>query len=124
MFLINELRQQLSEKKMIKKNTSYIEADRYRDEIIKLKQELNKRNKEYQNLKVDYIKLETDNKSNLRLIELIISEIDSNDSNINTNGNVSEIIDNNNINKSEMSKDINNEIKNEINNDINDDINK
>ena len=74
----NILRHNNSEKKLIINNVNYIDVDKYRDELIKLKQELNKRNKEYQELKVEYLKLEKDNKSNLKLIELIICESDSN----------------------------------------------
>ena len=73
----NILRHNNSEKKLIINNVNYIDVDKYRDELIKLKQELNKRNKEYQELKVEYLKLEKDNKSNLKLIELIICESDS-----------------------------------------------
>ena len=73
----NSLRKNNSEKKLIINNVNYIDIDKYRDELIKLKQELNKRNKEYQELKVEYLKLEKDNKSNLKLIELIICESDS-----------------------------------------------
>ena len=73
----NILRHNNSEKKLILNNVNYIDVDKYRDELIKLKQELNKRNKEYQELKVEYLKLEKDNKSNLKLIELIICESDS-----------------------------------------------
>ena len=73
----NILRHYNSEKKLIINNVNYIDVDKYRDELIKLKQELNKRNKEYQELKVEYLKLEKDNKSNLKLIELIICESDS-----------------------------------------------
>ena len=73
----NILRHNNSEKKLIINNVNYIDVDKYRDELIKLKQELNKRNKEYQELKVEYLKLEKDNKSNMKLIELIICESDS-----------------------------------------------
>ena len=73
----NILRHNNSEKKLIINNVNYIDVDKYRDELIKLKQELNKRNKEYQELKVEYLKLEKNNKSNLKLIELIICESDS-----------------------------------------------
>ena len=53
----NILRHNNSEKKLIINNVNYIDIDKYRDELIKLKQELNKRNKEYQELKVEYLKL-------------------------------------------------------------------
>ena len=79
MLLRNNLRHNYSEKKLIINNVNYIDVDKYRDELIKLKQELNKRNKEYQDLKVEYAKLEKENKSNLKLIELIINESNSND---------------------------------------------
>ena len=71
------LRHNNTEKQLIINNVNYVDVDKCRDELIKLKQELNKRNKEYQELKVEYLKLEKDNKSNLKLIELIICESDS-----------------------------------------------
>ena len=61
MLLRNNLRHNCSEKKLIINNVNYIDVDKYRDELIKLKQELNKRNKEYQDLKVEYAKLEKEN---------------------------------------------------------------
>ena len=72
------LRHNNSEKKLIINSVNYIDVDKYRDELIKLKQELNKRNKEYQDLKVEYLKLAKENKSNIKLMELIICESDSN----------------------------------------------
>ena len=51
------LRHNNSEKRLIINSVNYIDIDKYRDELIKLKQELNKRNKEYQDLKVEYLKL-------------------------------------------------------------------
>ena len=87
MLLRNNLHKNNSEKRLIINNVNYIDVDKYRDELIKLKQELNKRNKEYQDLKVEYTKLENEYKSNLKLIELIINE-----SNSNENLNSSEII--------------------------------
>ena len=106
MLLRNTLRHNYSEKKLIINNVNYIDVDKYRDELIKLKQELNKRNKEYQDLKVEYAKLEKENKSNLKILELIINESNSNDDNNiyntfsgdmynNMNGNNTNTIDNN-----------------------------
>ena len=79
MLLRNNLHKNNSEKRLIINNVNYIDVDKYRDELIKLKQELNKRNKEYQDLKVEYTKLENEYKSNLKLIELIINESNSNE---------------------------------------------
>ena len=92
------LRHNNSEKKLIINNVNYIDVDKYRDELIKLKQELNKRNKEYQDLKVEYLKLEKENKSNIKLMELILYESNSN-TNPNQNVNMSEVINNNDNNK-------------------------
>ena len=106
MLLRNNLRKNNSEKRLIINNVNYIDVDKYRDELIKLKQELNKRNKEYQNLKVEYIKLENEYKSNLKFIELIINESNSNEQ-MNSNeiidmkkdANTIDIKNNNNINE-------------------------
>lgn len=91
------LRHNNSEKKLIINSVNYIDIDKYRDELIKLKQELNKRNKEYQDLKVEYLKLAKENKSNIKLMELIICESDSN-SKQNQNMNIYDAINDNNKN--------------------------
>ena len=91
------LRHNNSEKKLIINSVNYIDVDKYLDELIKLKQELNKRNKEYQDLKVEYLKLAKENKSNIKLMELIICESDSN-SKQNQNMNIYDAINDNNKN--------------------------
>ncbi len=119
MLLKNNLRHNYSEKKLIINSKNYIDIDKYRDELIKLKQELNKRNKDYQDLKVEYAKLEKENKSNLKLIELVINESNSNNySNTNINSNIM-LKDNNNDQNNDIKKSLNNDINNVLNNDIN-----
>lgn len=105
------LRHNNSEKKLIINNVNYIDVDKYRDELIKLKQELNKRNKEYQDLKVEYLKLEKENKSNIKLMELILYESNSN-TNPNQNVNMSEVINNNDNNKNNLEDNPNNKTGN------------
>ena len=105
------LRHNNSEKKLIINNVNYIDVDKYRDELIKLKQELNKRNKEYQDLKVEYLKLEKENKSNIKLMELILYESNSN-TNPNQNVNMSEVINNNDNNKNNLDDNPNNKTGN------------
>ena len=131
MLLRNNLRHNYSEKKLIINSINYIDVDKYRDELIKLKQELNKRNKEYQDLKVEYAKLEKENKSNLKLIELIINESNSNQD-LYSHTFSGEIFNKNLYNNNKMDNGINN-IDNNINTnnnennnikDINDDISK
>ena len=102
----NILRHNNSEKKLIINNVNYIDIDKYRDELIKLKQELNKRNKEYQELKVEYLKLENENKSNLKLMELIVYESNANNTQSSQTMNISEMNNNDNINL--INEDINN----------------
>ena len=92
------LRHNNSEKKLIINNVNYIDVDKYRDEVIKLKQELNKRNKEYQDLKVECLKLGKENKSNMKLMELVLYESRLNAKD-NQNLNISEIINMNDNNK-------------------------
>ena len=131
MLLRNNLRHNYSEKKLIINSINYIDVDKYRDELIKLKQELNKRNKEYQDLKVEYAKLEKENKSNLKLIELIINESNSNQD-LYSHTFSGELFNKNIYNNNKMDNGINN-IDNNINTnnnennnikDINDDISK
>jgi hypothetical protein len=118
MFLRNNLHKNNSEKRLIINNANYMDIDKYRDELIKLKQELNKRNKEYQDLKVEYTKLENEYKSNLKLIELIINESNSNED-LNSSGiinmkNPPNIIDNKN-NDINSANDIDNtNVQNEV----------
>ena len=96
-----------SEQKFIINNVNYLDIDKYRDELIKLKQELNKRNKEYQDLKVEYLKLEKENKSNIKMMELIICESNSN-SKSNQNLNMSDLNDNNKNNMDDNKNNISN----------------
>ena len=109
------LRHNNSEKKLIINNVNYIDIDKYRDEIMKLKQELNKRNREYQELKVEFLKLARENKSHMKLMELIICESDANNSNNNrTNKNIdmNDYLNFNNNNKNNFEDNLNNKENN------------
>ena len=107
------LRHNNSEKKLIINNVNYIDVDKYRDEVIKLKQELNKRNKEYQDLKVECLKLGKENKSNMKLMELVLyeSRLNSKD---NQNLNISEIINMNDNNKNNFDDNPNKKVNNMV----------
>ena len=107
------LRHNNSEKKLIINNVNYIDVDKYRDEVIKLKQELNKRNKEYQDLKVECLKLGKENKSNMKLMELVLYESRLNTKD-NQNLNISEIINMNDNNKNNFDDNPNKKVNNMI----------
>ena len=107
------LRHNNSEKKLIINNVNYIDVDKYRDEVIKLKQELNKRNKEYQDLKVECLKLGKENKSNMKLMELVLYESRLNAKD-NQNLNISEIINMNDNNKNNFDDNPNKKVNNMI----------
>ena len=107
------LRHNNSEKKLIINNVNYIDVDKYRDEVIKLKQELNKRNKEYQDLKVECLKLGKENKSNMKLMELILYESRLNTKD-NQNLNISEIINMNDNNKNNFDDNLNKKVNNMV----------
>ena len=107
------LRHNNSEKKLIINNVNYIDVDKYRDEVIKLKQELNKRNKEYQDLKVECLKLGKENKSNMKLMELVLYESRLNTKD-NQNLNISEIINMNDNNKNNFDDNPNKKVNNMV----------
>ena len=107
------LRHNNSEKKLIINNVNYIDVDKYRDEVIKLKQELNKRNKEYQDLKVECLKLGKENKSNMKLMELVLYESRLNAKD-NQNLNISEIINMNDNNKNNFDDNPNKKVNNMV----------
>ena len=107
------LRHNNSEKKLIINNVNYIDVDKYRDEVIKLKQELNKRNKEYQDLKVECLKIGKENKSNMKLMELVLYESRLNAKD-NQNLNISEIINMNDNNKNNFDDNPNKKVNNMI----------
>ena len=107
------LRHNNSEKKLIINNVNYIDVDKYRDEVIKLKQELNKRNKEYQDLKVECLKLGKENESNMKLMELVLYESRLNAKD-NQNLNISEIINMNDNNKKNFDDNPNKKVNNMI----------
>ena len=99
---------------MIINNVNYVDVDKYRDELIKLKQELNKRNKEYQELKVECQKLGKENKSNMKLMELVLYESKLN-TKPNQNLNISDIIKMNDNNKNNVDENANHKVNNMIN---------
>ena len=107
------LRHNNSENKLIINNVNYIDVDKYRDEVIKLKQELNKRNKEYQDLKVECLKLGKENKSNMKLMELVLYESRLNTKD-NQNLNISEIINMNDNNKNNFDDNPNKKVNNMV----------
>ena len=108
------LRHNNSEQKLIINNVNYIDIDKYRDELIKLKQEINKRNKEYQELKVECQKLGKENKSNMKLMELVLYESKIN-TKPNQNLNISDIIKMNDNNKNNVDENANHKVNNMIN---------
>jgi len=48
--------------------------DKTKDELIKAKQDLNKKNKELNELRIDFQRLEEDNNKNLRVIQEVLNE--------------------------------------------------
>ena len=108
------LRHNNTEKQFIINNVNYVDVDKYRDELIKLKQELNKRNKEYQELKVECQKLGKENKSNMKLMELVLYESKIN-TKPNQNLNISDIIKMNDNNKNNVDENANHKVNNMIN---------
>ena len=108
------LRHNNTEKQLIINNVNYVDVDKYRDELIKLKQELNKRNKEYQELKVECQKLGKENKSNMKLMELVLYESKLN-TKPNQNLNISDIIKMNDNNKHNVDENANHKVNNMIN---------
>jgi hypothetical protein len=55
-------------------NLVITDVERLKEETIKLKNELNKRNKEYNGIKIAFLKLDSENKKNMRIIEDILEE--------------------------------------------------
>ena len=108
------LRHNNTEKQLIINNVNYVDVDKYRDELIKLKQELNKRNKEYQELKVQCQKLGKENKSKMKLMELVLYESKLN-TKPNQNLNISDIIKMNDNNKNNVDENANHKVNNMIN---------
>ena len=51
-----------------------MDTDKLNEELIQYKNEINKKNKEFNYLKISYNKLDEDNKKNIRIIEEIILE--------------------------------------------------
>lgn len=102
-------------------NNPNIDIDKYRDEIIHLKQQLNNRNREFHNLKIEHNKLIKDHKASVKLFEDIVKEINvaqvtNMDDDININGNKANN-NNNNINDYTKSYENNNNNEYNVNND-------
>lgn len=57
-------------------NISTTDNDKLKDELLKIKLELNKKNKEHHALKIAYKKLDEENKRNIRVIEEILAQAD------------------------------------------------
>jgi hypothetical protein len=55
-------------------NINLHDTDRLKDELIKAKSELNKRNKEYNAIKVAFNKVDSENKKSVKIIEEILEE--------------------------------------------------
>jgi len=55
-------------------NINLHDTDRLKDELIKVKSELNKRNKEYNAIKVAFNKVDLENKKSVKIIEEILEE--------------------------------------------------
>jgi hypothetical protein len=53
-------------------NINFMDTDKLKDELIKAKNELNKKSKEFHALKISFIKLDEDNKRNIKLIEEVL----------------------------------------------------
>ena len=66
------------QRKIMKSTSNLNEIDKCKDEILKLKIELNKRYFDYQELKVEYNKLDKAYKSNIILLEKLINEANNN----------------------------------------------
>ena len=81
--------------------------------MIELKQKLTKRNKEYQDLKVECLKLGKENKSNMKLMELVLYESRLNAKD-NQNLNISEIINMNDNNKNNFDDNPNKKVNNMV----------
>jgi len=55
-------------------NINAWDVDKLKEELILVKNELNKRNKDYNAIKIAYTKLDTENKKNVKIIEEILEE--------------------------------------------------
>ncbi len=55
-------------------NLNIMDSDKLKEELIKTKNETNKRNKEFHMLKIAYLKLDSENKRNLKIIEEVLQE--------------------------------------------------
>jgi hypothetical protein len=62
-------------------NLKTMDQDKLQEELIKSKNELNKRNKDYHSLKISYLKLDSENKRNIKIIEEILEEASKQKSN-------------------------------------------
>lgn len=55
-------------------NLNVMDSDKLKEELIKSKNEINRKNKEYHMLKIAYLKLDNENKRNLKIIEEVLNE--------------------------------------------------
>jgi hypothetical protein len=55
-------------------NLNVMDTEKLKEELIKCKNEMNKKNKEFHMLKIAYLKLDSENKRNLKIIEEVLQE--------------------------------------------------
>lgn len=96
------------------------DMDRYKEEIIKIKSAYNKVSQEYQDLKIDYNKLLSDHKTNMKMIDEIVGEINIGKINETLNKNEEEIIKENAYDETDYTK----EMPNNMNKNVNENIDK
>ena len=103
------------QRQLLKNNTSLNEVEIYQDEILKLKMELNKKTFEFQELRIEYNRLDKAYKSNIILLEKLINEANSNILSNLSNDKDNEITNQEFINKNKTSKNTSKSIENNKN---------
>ena len=103
------------QRQLLKNNTSLNEVEIYQDEILKLKMELNKKTFEFQELRIEYNRLDKAYKSNIILLEKLINEANSNILNNLSNDKDNENTNQEFFNKNKLSKNTSKSIENNKN---------
>ena len=103
------------QRQLLKNNTSLNEVEIYQDEILKLKMELNKKTFEFQELRIEYNRLDKAYKSNIILLEKLINEANSNILSNLSNDKDNEITNQEFTNKNKTSKNTSKSIENNKN---------
>ena len=103
------------QRQLLKNNTSLNEVEIYQDEILKLKMELNKKTFEFQELRIEYNRLDKAYKSNIILLEKLINEANSNILSNLSNDKDNEITNQEFVNKNKTSKNTSKSIENNKN---------